>query len=256
MEMVINISNTVRCLFSKILAFRKNQFRYSCIVYFAKEFRDYQNDFGVSDSFPFSLERCKPWKTQGGKSRVDFFKTWDDKYVIKQLASKWTLAEKDELLKFAPSYLEYMKENRDKPSILAKIFGFFTVIQKDSQSGHTLKMDLIVMENIFANLPISKKFDLKGIPDRKLPKKDQVPGSIGLDHDWVEGHYKTLFKLHGHSKHIIQESVENDIQFLSRSNVMDYSLLVGIHRDTQELIIGIVDFIGPYNWYKKIEWYV
>ena len=110
------------------------------------------------------------------------------------------------------------------------------------------------MENIFANVPISRKFDLKGIPDRKISKKDQGKESIGLDHDWLDGHYKTLFKLYTHAKHIIQESVENDVQFLSRSNVMDYSLLVGIHSDTQELIIGIVDYIGPYNWYKKIEW--
>jgi hypothetical protein len=237
-----------------IIAFRKDQLSYSCIVYFAREFRGLQNDFGLLNSFAFSLQNCKPWKTQGGKSRVDFFITDDDKYVVKQLASKWTLTEKDELLKFAPSYFEYLKENREKPSILAKIFGFFTITQKNTVTGHVSKIDLIVMENIFANVPISKKFDLKGIPDRKFSKKEQLNDSIGLDHDWVDGHYKTLFKLHGHAKYIIQESVENDIQFLSRSNVMDYSLLVGIHKDTQELIIGIVDYIGPYNWYKKIEW--
>lgn len=34
---------------------------------------------------------------------------------------------------------------------------------------------------------------------------------------------------------------------------MDYSLLVGIHQESQELVVGIVDFIGPYNWYKKLE---
>ena len=215
-----------------------------------------QNDFGVAEALPFSLESCSPWKTQGGKSQVSFFKTLDDKYVIKQLASKWTVAEKDELLRFAPSYLKYLKENRGRPSILAKIFGFFNITYKDSASGNIVQMDLIVMENIFANMPISKKFDLKGIPDRKLPKKDRTQDSIGLDHDWVEGHYKTLFKLHSHSKHIIQESIENDLQFLSSSNVMDYSLLVGIHTDTNELIIGIVDFIGHYSWYKKIEWYI
>ena len=148
--------------------------------------------------------------------------------------------------------MKYIKENHDKPSILAKIFGFFSV--SFLINGGSVSIDLIVMENIFANMPIMKKFDLKGIPDRKFPRKNNSSNSVGLDRDWLEGHYKTLFKLHAHSKFIIQESVENDIQFLSDSNIMDYSLLVGIHQDTQELIIGIVDFIGPYNWYKKLEW--
>ncbi|KAJ3294861.1 hypothetical protein HDU76_006913, partial [Blyttiomyces sp. JEL0837] len=54
-------------------------------------------------------------------------------------------------------------------------------------------------------------------------------------------------------KKIILESVRNDTMFLSRCNVMDYSLLVGVDDERMELIVGIVDFIGPYTWYKKLE---
>jgi hypothetical protein len=34
---------------------------------------------------------------------------------------------------------------------------------------------------------------------------------------------------------------------------MDYSLLVGVDDEKKELVVGIVDFIGTYTWYKKIE---
>lgn len=44
-----------------------------------------------------------------------FFFLVDDQLVVKQLASKWTIVEKDALLKFAPAYFEYMNDS-DKVS--------------------------------------------------------------------------------------------------------------------------------------------
>ena len=34
---------------------------------------------------------------------------------------------------------------------------------------------------------------------------------------------------------------------------MDYSLLVGVHPTSNQLIVGIVDFIGSFTLYKQIE---
>lgn len=70
---------------------------------------------------------------------------------------------------------------------------------------------------------------------------------------YTTGRYKQLLRLHAHSKKIILESVHNDTHFLASCNVMDYSLLVGVNDDRKELIVGIVDFIGPYTWYKTLE---
>lgn len=56
-----------------------------------------------------------------------------------------------------------------------------------------------------------------------------------------------------HSKKCIRASVWNDTLFLSKLNVMDYSLLVGIDEERHELVIGIVDFIRTFTWDKKLE---
>lgn len=37
---------------------------------------------------------------------------------------------------------------------------------------------------------------------------------------------------------------------------MDYSLLVGIDEERQELVVGIVDIIRTYTWDKKLESWV
>jgi 1-phosphatidylinositol-3-phosphate 5-kinase len=46
--------------------------------------------------------------------------------------------------------------------------------------------------------------------------------------------------IRAHSKDILRSSLHNDTLFLSGRNVMDYSLLVGIDEEREELIVGIV----------------
>jgi 1-phosphatidylinositol-3-phosphate 5-kinase len=44
--------------------------------------------------------------------------------------------------------------------------------------------------------------------------------------------------------------------FLGKVNVMDYSLLVGIDTSTNEIIVGIVDYLRRYTLDKHIESWV
>ncbi|KAI8848289.1 hypothetical protein BC829DRAFT_443950 [Chytridium lagenaria] len=219
------------------LRFAEGKMVFVCTVYYAEQFETLRRRCGVTGPYVQSLLRCKNWNATGGKSRAVFFKTHanllvsrvpaDDQLVIKQLASNWTLVEKDALLKFAPLYFSYM-QNSDKNATL----------------------DVLVMDHLFANVKISRRFDLKGVPDRHYEKRE---GEVGWDGDWVDGRYKGLLMLHGHSKWILGEGVKNDTAFLASANVMDYSLLVGVNDEKKELVVGIVDFIGPYTWYKRIE---
>ena len=39
-------------------------------------------------------------------------------------------------------------------------------------------------------------------------------------------------------------------------HVMDYSLLVGVDEERQELVLGIIDFIRQYTWDKHLETWV
>ncbi|KAJ3098074.1 1-phosphatidylinositol-3-phosphate 5-kinase [Phlyctochytrium planicorne] len=245
------------------LRFAEGKSIFVCTVYYAEQFENLRRRCNVTGPYIQSLLRCSAWNASGGKSRAVFFKTHDDQLVIKQLASNWTLVEKDALLKFAPLYFEYINNSDKNPTVLAKIFGFYTIKQKNLATGVTTELDVLVMDHLFANVKISRKFDLKGVPDRHSVSKRSSSNSssngsldeaeVGWDGDWVDGRYRSLLMLHGHSKKIIQDSILNDTLFLASANVMDYSLLVGVNDEKKELIVGIVDFIGPYTWYKKIE---
>lgn len=46
--------------------------------------------------------------------------------------------------------------------------------------------------------------------------------------------------VHEQSKAILELAIENDTEFLSKCNIMDYSLLVGIDKDKHEMTVGIV----------------
>lgn len=85
--------------------------RFSCTVYYAAQFDQLRRKCGVNGMFIQSLARCNPWTAEGGKSKSSFFKTHDDRLVVKQMLNHWTIAEKDALLKFAPSYFDYMDQS-------------------------------------------------------------------------------------------------------------------------------------------------
>lgn len=91
------------------------------------------------------------------------------------------------MIELGPSYFKYMEATTSKPTVLAKLLGFYTVEIKNLESGTTqAKADLLVMENLFYDQKISKTFDLKGIQGRKV--KSTGSGSKTLfDGEWIEG---------------------------------------------------------------------
>ncbi|KAF9426077.1 hypothetical protein BGZ94_006968, partial [Podila epigama] len=229
---------------------------FSCKIYFAAEFDTLRRRCGIHQDYVSSLSRCNVWNANGGKSKSSFYKTKDDRFVVKQMMSSWNIAEKDELLKFAPKYFEYMERTHDAPTVLAKIFGFYTFKIKNGAFGQVTKIDVLVMEHLFYNQKITRTFDLKGIQDRHAGSKPITTGGGSTtlwDGDFIEGRYKALLLLYSHSKKIIRQSLLNDTEFLAGANIMDYSLLVGVDDERKELVVGIVDFIGAYTWAKRIE---
>lgn len=82
-----------------------------------------------------------------------------------------------------------MDATASKPTVLAKLLGFYTVEIKNLETGVTqAKADLLVMENLFYNQSIAKTFDLKGIQGRKVKPSNNASGSkILFDGEWIEG---------------------------------------------------------------------
>ena len=118
-----------------------------------------------------------------------------------------------------------MDSTASRASILAKLLGFYTVEVRNLEAGTVqAKADLLVMENLFYNQKPTKTFDLKGIQGRKVKASSNSSASKTLfDSEWIEGQQRALTLVNPISKAIFQEATKADCDFLSRSNIMDYS---------------------------------
>ncbi|KAI7879637.1 hypothetical protein K492DRAFT_81675 [Lichtheimia hyalospora FSU 10163] len=240
--------------------FTHNDVEFTCTTYYAQEFENLRRQSGIDQLLVQSLTRCTAWKASGGKSKSHFYKTQDDRFVIKEMVNAWNNIEKESILKFAPKYFEHMRHSEDTPSMLAKIFGFYTIrIRSIEDKRVLLNLDVLVMEHLFygATPQITQRFDFKGLRDRHVEeclKQPHQPKSDTTlwDGDWIEG-FRLTIPVHEHSKQLLKKAIMNDTEFLASRNIMDYSLLLGIDEAKKELTVGIVDFIGAYTWYKKME---
>lgn len=82
-----------------------------------------------------------------------------------------------------------MDKTAKKPSVMAKLLGFFTVELKNLETGAIQsKADLLIMENLFYDRKVSQTFDLKGIEGRKVKPSGKGPQSKTMfDGEWLEG---------------------------------------------------------------------
>lgn len=67
--------------------------KFSCTVYYARQFDALRRRCGIEDTFLRSLARSANWAAEGGKSRSNFWKTADDQYIIKTLVNAWNVAD-------------------------------------------------------------------------------------------------------------------------------------------------------------------
>ncbi|ORX36029.1 hypothetical protein BD324DRAFT_520177 [Kockovaella imperatae] len=225
----------------------EDRLKIGCTIYYATAFDSLRRRCAIDKSMVASLSRCDPWEAQGGKSKASFFMTSDKRYIVKQLVSKWNVSDTQALLEIAPVYFEHLAGTHNRATALTKIVGFYTFKLQDKNS--TKHMDLLVMENLFYKQDVKQRFDLKGIEGRKAPKA----GAILFDSEWLEGQTKSPILLHPHAKWILQEAISLDTRFLSRESIMDYSLLLGLDEKRKELVVGLVDAIGSFDFFKTIE---
>ncbi|KAL0570221.1 hypothetical protein V5O48_011743 [Marasmius crinis-equi] len=228
--------------------------KFSCTVYYAKQFDVLRKRCGVDDIFLRSLSKSQNWSAEGGKSKSNFWKTSDDRFIIKTLVNAWNVADLQVLIDLAPSYFRYLDSTACKATVLAKLVGFYTIEIRNLETGNVQsKADLLVMENLFYNQKIDKTFDLKGIQGRKV-KPGAGSSKTLFDGEWIEGQQQTLTLVRPHSKLVLREAIRNDAEFLAKSNIMDYSLLLGVDTRSKEIACGLVDTIGSYTFAKTLEY--
>jgi 1-phosphatidylinositol-3-phosphate 5-kinase len=84
----------------------------------------------------------------------------------------------DALTKFAPAYFDYTRKafqghvsfvvqdpsvcpaDDQRPSVLAKIYGFFKIGYRNAVTGRSMRMNVLIMENLFYDRRFSKVREL------------------------------------------------------------------------------------------------
>ncbi|KAL9148857.1 hypothetical protein ABFS82_12G070800 [Erythranthe guttata] len=250
-----NSSPHVRISFEDESSNLATKVKFSVTCYYAKRFDSLRGECCPGEvDFIRSLSRCRRWSAQGGKSNVYFAKSFDERFVIKQV----TKTELDSFEEFAPEYFKYLTDalSSGSPTSLAKVLGIYQVTVKHMRGGKEVKMDLMVMENLFFGRSISKVYDLKGSVRSRYNSDTTGANKVLLDTNLLETLRTNPIFLGSKAKRILERAVWNDTSFLASVDVMDYSLLVGVDEERKEMVIGIIDFMRQYTWDKHLETWV
>ncbi|KAK9468144.1 hypothetical protein V1512DRAFT_203844 [Lipomyces arxii] len=234
--------------------FQEGHAKLSCKIFYAELFDAFRTLCGCEETYIQSLSRCVKWDSTGGKSGSAFLKTLDDRLVVKQLSP----SELDAFIKFAPSYLRHMGAVffQSLPSVIAKILGFYQVQVRNAVTNKTMKMDIIVMENLLYDRKLTRIFDLKGSMRNRHVEQTGRANEVLLDENMVEYIFESPLYVREHAKNHLRTSLFNDTLFLGQMNVMDYSLVIAIDSERQQLVVGIIDCLRTFTWDKKLESWV
>ncbi|XP_071791852.1 1-phosphatidylinositol 3-phosphate 5-kinase-like [Asterias amurensis] len=228
--------------------------QFFCLVYHADQFlqlRKYVFPAG-EETYIRSLSRSVSWLAQGGKSRSKFLKTKDDRFVLKQISR----LEFQSFKEFAPHYFKYIEQanTEQRPTTLAKILGVYKVGYQNPITNTAQKHVLLIMENLFYQRQMGQVFDLKGsIRNRHVKTTGQEPDLVLMDENLLKHMVDSPLFIRSHSKAALTMAVHYDSMFLAKHFIMDYSLLVGLDAKTEELVVGIIDYIRTFTWDKKLE---
>lgn len=156
-----------------------------------------------------------------GKSGAFFIFTRDKRFILKTA----TGPERDFLWEMLPYYFLYIRKNPN--TLLPRFYGVYSM--KHEGIGGMVRF--VVMNNVFATpSPLNEVYDLKGSTLGRSSGEDVPKGSLLKDLDIKR-------KFHLPDPEVAErflEQLQADSQFLAQHNVMDYSLLVGVHYDNDE----------------------
>jgi hypothetical protein len=165
-----------------------------------------------------------------GKSGAFFYYTADGKYMMKTVTPK----EQQLLKRMLKKYYDHIMKNTG--TLIVRFLGLhcLTVRKTHSRAGRLIHSDrrlhFVVMGNMF-NTPfdIHCRYDLKGsYVGRVTHGRDSLDPSIALkDVDFTQDNQR--IRVGKELKEKLVKQIESDSAFLRDNNVIDYSLLLGIH---------------------------
>lgn len=155
-----------------------------------------------------------------GKSGSFFYFSRDYKYIIKTIHH----AEHKLLRKILPEYYKHVEKNPN--TLISQFYGLHRV-----KMAYGRKIHFVVMNNLFPpHRDIHETFDLKGSTIGRDFSEDDLkknPRGTMKDLNWIRRHRH--IECSQGKRDFFLEQVKRDVELLQRLNIMDYSLLVGIH---------------------------
>ncbi|KAJ3068362.1 Phosphatidylinositol-4-phosphate 5-kinase [Podochytrium sp. JEL0797] len=155
-----------------------------------------------------------------GKSGSFFYFSQDYRFIIKTIH----FSEHKFIRRVMKNYFEHVKSNPE--TLLSRIFGLHRVKLPGNKKIH-----FVVMGNVFPpNKDIHETYDLKGSTLGRLTSEEKAkttPVVVLKDLNWMKRE-KQLF-LGPVKRDLLVTQMEKDVAFLASMNIMDYSLLIGIH---------------------------
>ncbi|CAG9463849.1 unnamed protein product [Pedinophyceae sp. YPF-701] len=150
-----------------------------------------------------------------GKSGSVFFLSSDLRYFVKTVSA----VEYSLLMEMLPQYTEHVRHYPN--TLICKFFGLHSVKPDGGK-----KVRFVVMGNLFnTDLKIHTRYDLKGSTHGRFTKNPTATSTL-KDLDLTES-----YVLEPRWQERLLHQLERDTEFLARMNIMDYSLLLGVHSD-------------------------
>lgn len=160
-----------------------------------------------------------------GKSGSFFYFSRDYRFIIKTIHH----SEHKMLRKILKDYYNHVKDNPN--TLVSQFYGLHRV-----KLPFGKKIHFIVMNNLFPpHHDLHRTYDLKGssLGREYIPKKGQqsLATTVQKDINWIRN--KESLKLGPIKSKQLLTQLEKDVALLKKLNVMDYSLLIGIHDKTK-----------------------
>ncbi|PHZ15116.1 SAICAR synthase-like protein [Rhizopus microsporus ATCC 52813] len=181
-----------------------------------------------------------------GKSGSFFYYSRDYRFIIKTIHH----TEHKFMRKILKDYYQHVCENPH--TLLCRFYGLHRI-----KLPHGRKIHFVVMGNVLpSNKDVHETYDLKGSTYGRITTEEDIsknPHAVLKDLNWVNR--KKRLELGTQKKALFLEQLRTDVQLLSRLNIMDYSLLIGIHDiirgNTENIRDSNLRFVQPHT--KELE---
>lgn len=227
-------------------------FSLNVTCYYAKQFHCVRMAKHLNNE-QFVLSICKTYvkNCDVGKSSACFKQSHDNRFIIKVVEEKELKMFMVNAVQFFAYFYKSFYEKND--SILNYCLGVYKVQLKNLTTGKSKIENVMIYEKIGASLnPPYIVYDLKGTTNKRRKVKEGEK-KTKMDLNFVEDFENLPIPIGENEWNLLKRSINNDSSFLSKCNIVDYSILLVINILEKKIALGIIDYMQLYTFDKVLE---